>query len=79
MRQRFGVGDVVYGDEFNAIVAEGCTQDVAADAAESVDSDFDGHKSSERIRKYTVPPGGYSDAQRSKMLWPNLANVKQSL
>ena len=44
VRQRLGVGQVVDGDDVDPAVAHGGAHDVAADAAEPVDPDFDGHR-----------------------------------
>ena len=41
--ERLGVGQVVDGDDVDAAVVHGGAHDVAADAAEPVDPDFDGH------------------------------------
>src|SRR6202035_4188136 len=46
MRERFGVGQVVRGNELNSGVIERCAQDIPADAAKSVDSDFGDHSTS---------------------------------
>ena len=39
----FGVGEIVHGDEFDFRVIEGGADDVAAYAAEAVDTNFHGH------------------------------------
>ena len=44
--ERLGVGQVIDGDEFDAGIAEPRPQYVAADAAETVNRDFDAHISS---------------------------------
>ena len=43
VRERFGVGEVVDGDDVDRVVVHRRAHDVAADAAEPVDTDFDGH------------------------------------
>ncbi len=43
MRERFSVRNVVHGDELDILVVERRAHDVASDAAEAIDADFDGH------------------------------------
>src|SRR5207248_5169992 len=43
VRECFSVGDVVDGNELNILVVDGGAQDVATDAAEAVNANFDGH------------------------------------
>ena len=43
VRERFGIGDVIDGDELNVLVVERGAHDVASDAAEAVDADLNGH------------------------------------
>ncbi len=43
VRESLGVGDVVNGDELNVLVVERGAHDVAADTAEAVDANLDGH------------------------------------
>ncbi len=46
MRQRLGVRNVVDGDELNLLVVDGGARNIAADAAEAVNSYLDWHASS---------------------------------
>src|SRR6516164_8761349 len=43
VRQRLRVRDVVYRDELQVLVVDGCAQDIASDTAEAVDSNLDWH------------------------------------
>jgi len=43
VREGLRVGNVVDGDELNVPVVKRGAHDVATDAAEAVDTDFDGH------------------------------------
>src|SRR6185312_11522491 len=60
MRQRGGVGQVVNRDEIDLFVAQCCTHDVAADAAEPVDPDFHSHYASGQ------PSSGPKNDERQK-------------
>src|SRR5262249_16241129 len=43
VRQRLGVGDVVYRDELDVLIVYRRPDDVPADASESIDPNLDGH------------------------------------
>jgi hypothetical protein len=43
VRQRLGVGQVVGRYEFNIRIVQACPDDVSSNAAEAVDSYFNGH------------------------------------
>ena len=47
VRERSGIGYVVYGDKLNLFVVQRGAHDVASDAAEAIDADLDGHSSSD--------------------------------
>jgi hypothetical protein len=44
MGQSFRIGEIIYRDELDIGIVQGRTNDIPANAAESVDSNFDGHK-----------------------------------
>src|ERR1019366_7156696 len=46
--QRFGIGEIVYGDEVEVLVRERGAENIASDASKSINANFYGHGASER-------------------------------
>jgi hypothetical protein len=64
MRKRGGVREVVDRDEVDVLVGERGAHDVAPDAAEPVDANFDGHPYPPADRKNSDKGGSRTDIRQ---------------